>query len=79
MPAGGAGAREHRPDAARNSDVSVLDEDGVIEAEAVIETAAAPHGVYSAGPQAGVVCACQHTRAPCGDQAHERRRGGRYP
>ena len=47
------GAREHRADAAGDRDVVVLDQHRVVEAEAVIEAAAAAHGVFFQRAQAG--------------------------
>src|SRR5262249_8726940 len=45
MAGGGLCALEHRGDAAGDGDVVVLDQHGVVEAEAVVETAAAADGV----------------------------------
>ena len=42
-----------RADAAGYGDVIVLDQDGVVEAVAVVGAAAAPHGVFLEGPLAG--------------------------
>ena len=47
-------ARGHRfLDPARGGDVVVLDEDAVIEAEAMVEAAADAHGVFLDGAQIG--------------------------
>jgi len=46
MTGGGFGAFEHWPNAAGNRDVIVLDQDRVIEAEAVVVAAAAAHRVF---------------------------------
>jgi hypothetical protein len=45
------GAFQHRADAARDRDVVVLDQDGVVEAEAMVEAAAAAHGIFLDRPQ----------------------------
>ena len=78
MAGGGLGALEHGADAARDRDVVVLDQDRVVEAEAVIEAAAAAHGVFleRAQPRRGLARAAD-ARARAGDAAHEFMRRGR--
>ena len=49
----GAGALQHRCDAAGDGDVVVLDQDRIIQAEAMIEAAAAAHGVFLERAKAG--------------------------
>ena len=44
-------AFQHRADAARDRDVVVLDQDRVVEAEAMVEAAAAAHGIFLDRPQ----------------------------
>ena len=84
-PAAAVRALEHRPDAAGDRDVVVLDQDRIIEPEAVIEAAAAAHRVFLQRAQSrrGLARAAD-ARAGCRDAAHEfvrgasrRRRDGR--
>ena len=53
MAGGSAGALQHRADAAGNRDVVVLDQDRVVEPEAVVEAAAAAHRVFLERAQPG--------------------------
>jgi len=55
---------EHRPDAARDRDVVVLDQDRIVEPEAMIEAAAAAHRIFlkPRADQAGL--AVQQMRRP---------------
>ena len=78
MAGDGLGALEHRADAAGDRDVVVLDQDRVIEAEAVIEAAAAAHGVFleRAQPRRGLARAAD-ARAVAGGAADEFMRRGR--
>ena len=78
MPGRRLGARQHRADAARDRDVVVLDQHRVVEAEAVIEAAAAADGVFLQRAQPGVVLRVQMMRALVwAMRAHEGRgRGG---
>ncbi len=48
-----AGALQHRRDAAGDRDVVVLDQDRIVEAEAMIEAAAAAHRIFFQRAQAG--------------------------
>jgi len=52
-----------RRDSARDCNVVVLDQDGVVEAEAVIETPAAPDCIFLERPHARVVLRVQTIRA----------------
>ena len=47
-----AGARSTARDTAGNRDVVVLDQDGIVEAEAMVDAAAAAHGVFLERAQA---------------------------
>jgi hypothetical protein len=79
MAGGGLRALEHRADAAGDGDVVVLDQHGIVEAEAVVETAAAAHGVLLQGAQARrrlAGAANAHARAR--DAAHEFMRRRRH-
>ncbi len=53
---------DRRPHAAGDGDVVVLDQHGVIEAEAVVGAAADPHGVLLQRAQPGVVLRVQQIR-----------------
>ena len=78
MAGGGAGACQYSGDTARDRDMVVLDEDGVVEPEAVIEAAAAAHRIFLQGAQArrGLAGAA-YARAGAGDRPHiGRGRGG---
>ncbi len=77
MPGGRFGAFEHRGDAAGHCDVVVLDQHRVVEAEAVIEAAAAAHRVFLQRPQSrrGLARA-DDARLGVGDARDELRGGG---
>ena len=79
MAGGGLGALQHGADAAGDRDVVVLDQDGVVEAEAVIEAAAAAHRVFlqRAQPRRGLARAAD-AGVRAGDAAHEFVRRGRH-
>ena len=71
------GAGKHRADAAGHRDVVVLDQHRVIEPEAVIEAAAAAHGVFLQRPQPGRGLArADDARLGMGDAPHEFGRAG---
>ena len=74
----GFGAGEHGADAAGDGDVVVLDQDRIVETEAVIEAAAAAHGVFLDRAQSRRGFArTDDARLGVGDLLHERRgRGG---
>ena len=78
MAGGLPGALEHGADAAGDRDVIVLDQHRVVEAEAVIEAAAAAHGVFLQRAQPGRGLArADDARLGVGDARDERRgRGG---
>src|SRR5262249_11742881 len=79
MAGGGLRALEHRADAAGDGDVVVLDQHGVVEAEAVVETAAAAYGVLLEGAQARRRLArAANARARAGDAADEFMRRRRH-
>ena len=70
------GALEHGRDAARDRDVVVLDQDRVVEAEAVIEAAAAAHRVFLQRAQAGRgLAGAADPRARCARSASTNARG----
>src|SRR5262249_37980703 len=81
---GGLRALERRADSSGDGDVVVLDQHGIVEAEAMVETAAAAHRVLLQGAQArrGLARAA-NARARARDAAHEfmrrRRHSERWP
>ncbi len=78
MSGDGLRALEHGRDAARDRDVVVLDQDRVVEAEAMIEAAAAAHRVFLQRAQAGRRLArAADARLGVRDQLHEVGRLGR--
>src|SRR4029453_372157 len=80
MTGGGSRALEHRAEAAGAGDIVVFDQHGIGESEAVVETAAATHGVFFQGTQArrGLAGAAD-ARARTGHAADEFVRRRRYP
>src|SRR5262249_32333741 len=72
------GALEHRPNAAGDGDMIVLDQDRVIETETMIVTAAAAHRVFLQRAQTGRGLARAHdARLGMGNAGDKsRRRGG---
>ena len=78
MPGDSLRAGEHGRDAARDCDVVVLDQNRVVETEAVIEAAAATHRIFlqRAQPRRGLAGAA-NPRACVSDQLYEGRRLGR--
>ena len=76
-PRPGAQPRQRRGDAAGGGDMIVLDQRGVIQAEAVVEAAAAAHGIFLQGAQAGQgLAGADDARLGALHRLDQRRRGG---